>query len=179
MSPLLEELHQDHVHMARLLGLLSAQLDLIHDAGSPDYELMLNIVEYNEEYPDRIHHPKEDVIYRAYLEKSDEDRDIIEALLEEHVRLIQETCDFHQTLTLVMQGAVMSRDEIEREARTYIQHQREHLNTEEVRVFPLIDRTLDQADWRRITKQAKKARDPLFGSQVSERYRALYEFITG
>lgn len=178
MASLLAELHRDHRHMAKLLNLLASQVDLIHDAGHPDYELMLTIVEYNEEYPDRIHHPKEDVIYRAYLEKSDEERALIEGLLEEHQRLIQETCEFHKTLRLVEQGAVMPREEVERQARTYIEHQRRHLNEEEATVFPLIDRTLSTRDWERIARSAKSGNDPLFGKRAT-RYEVLYELITG
>ena len=36
--------HADHVNFGRLLKLLERQLDLLHGAGSPDYELMLDIM---------------------------------------------------------------------------------------------------------------------------------------
>ena len=54
--------HADHVNFARLLNLLEGELDLLHDAGSPHYQLMLDIMYYMTHYSDVLHHPKEDLV---------------------------------------------------------------------------------------------------------------------
>ena len=55
--------HADHVNFGRLLNLLEGQLQLLHDDGSPDYELMLDIMYYMTHYSDLLHHPKEDIVF--------------------------------------------------------------------------------------------------------------------
>ena len=55
--------HADHVNFGRLLNLLEAELAPLHDAGSPDYALMLDIMYYMTHYSDALHHPKEDIVF--------------------------------------------------------------------------------------------------------------------
>jgi hemerythrin-like domain-containing protein len=53
----------DHVRFARLLDLVERELAAFHDGGQPDYGLLLDIVHYLRHYPDRFHHPREDVAF--------------------------------------------------------------------------------------------------------------------
>src|SRR6476620_11823576 len=63
--------HVDHVNFARLLNLLEGEVDLLHDAGSPHYQLMLDIMYYMTHYSAVLHHPKEDLVF-ARLNARDE-----------------------------------------------------------------------------------------------------------
>ena len=55
--------HADHVNFGRLLSMLESELDLVHEGGSPDYEMMLDIMYYMTHYSDAVHHPKEDLLF--------------------------------------------------------------------------------------------------------------------
>ena len=65
MTPsILNDLSTDHARIAKVLDELERQLDILADAGKPDYEVVRGAVEYLLVYPDQFHHPKEDLIYR-------------------------------------------------------------------------------------------------------------------
>ena len=178
MSRIMETLHTDHIHIDRLLRLLSAQMDILHDGGTPDYQMLTEIVDYVEHYPDLVHHPKEDLMFTTYLAHNDERREDIESLMEEHKTLLLLTKDFKELLEEVMDDAIISRDEVENAGRDYIRRQRNHLNSEEAEIFPLINRTLTEEEWKYIEEHAPAADDPLFGRQVEKRYESLYRLIT-
>jgi hemerythrin-like domain-containing protein len=61
--------HADHVHFARLLDLLEGELSAFHSGEQPDYGLLLNIVYYLRHYPDRFHHPRENVAFARLVER--------------------------------------------------------------------------------------------------------------
>ena len=50
--------HADHVNFGRLLNLLESELQLAHDRGTADYDLMLDIMHYMLHYSDTLHHPQ-------------------------------------------------------------------------------------------------------------------------
>ena len=178
MSRILETLHEDHIHIDKLLRMLSHQMDILHEGGSPDYQMLTEIVDYVEHYPDLVHHPKEDLMFTTYLEHNNERREDIEALMEEHKTLLLLTKDFKELLEEVMDDAIISRDEVENAGRDYIRRQRDHLNAEEAEIFPLINRTLTEEEWKYIEEHAPSSDDPLFGRQVETRYESLYRLIT-
>ncbi len=178
MIHIMEELHTDHRHIDKLLRLLSKQMDLLHEGGTPDYTLLSEIVDYVEHYPDLIHHPKEDLIFATYLDQHNERREQVEALMEEHKTLFHLTKEFRELMDEVIDDAMISRDEIENMGRAYILRQRNHMNAEEAEIFPLIRRTFTEEEWKYIKEHAPTVDDPLFGDQVETRYESLYRLIT-
>ncbi|HUL10570.1 MAG TPA: hemerythrin domain-containing protein [Methylococcaceae bacterium] len=177
MHPLISELHQDHINLSRLLDLLERESMLFRRGEDPDYFLMLDMVEYVESYPDLIHHPREDAIFRVYLERHHEGEDVIQQLTDEHKALVAHSHRLRDMLEEVLQGSVLSREIIETQLFTYIEMQRSHLNAEEAQVFELMDEALEPEDWARIKQMIPATDDPLFGGQVQKRYEAIYAQI--
>lgn len=178
MARMMDELHQEHIQIARLLDLLDEQIERIGSEETPDLELMLDIVDYTEHYPDLVHHPKEDVIYRTYLAHHREGGEHIEGLLEEHRNLIGMTKTFKDTLCQAINGAmVVSTAELKGLAKNYSLKQRRHLDTEEGEVFPLLQDGLSAEEWEEIEAHAPGREDPLFGPQVAQQYQTLYKRI--
>jgi hemerythrin-like domain-containing protein len=179
MAALLDELHADHRNFAKLLTLLSRQLRMIREEGFVDMELLLDMVDYIESYPDLVHHPREDLIFTRYLERYDMARDAVLALMEQHVELKQLTAALRTAIEGVLHDAPIERDAFAAQLETFIERQREHLNAEEAEVFPLLDRTLDAQDWQAISAKLNETSDPLFGDQLKQQYEGLYRRITG
>jgi len=177
MHPLIAELHQDHINLSRLLSLLERESMLFQQGYDPDYLLMLDMVEYVESYPDLIHHPREDAIFRVYLERHRFGEDIIRQLIEEHKALVQHSHQLRDMIEQVLQGSVFPRELIESQLFTYIEMQESHLNAEEAHVFELINQTLQPEDWARIEQMIPAASDPLFGGKVQKQYEAIYARI--
>lgn len=176
MAKVLDDLRRDHVNMGTLLDLLEAQLHHLEEAGAPDLELMLEILDYSGNYPDLCHHPKEDLVYRRLMERAPETRAAVEDLLSEHEAIVQGTKDMADTLNNLLLDAEVSRAAVVEHLRDYIASNRRHIDKEEADILGRAEAALSAADWNEIDA-AIAADDPLFGAAVQEKYRSLHHNI--
>jgi hemerythrin-like domain-containing protein len=176
MSKVLDDLHRDHANIGKLLDLLDMQLRRFEEAALPDFDLMLDILDYTRNYPDISHHPKEDLVYKRLLERAPEASDAVEDLVEDHAVLLKSTVDMTDTLTGVVLDAEVSREHVAGQLRDYITAYRRHIDREEADIFPRAEKALTAADWDEIDA-AFDISDPLFGT-LQEKYRTLHHNIT-
>jgi hemerythrin-like domain-containing protein len=173
MIDVIDAWHREHARFARLLNLLEAQLAEFHDEGSPDYELMRDIVHYLHDYGDRYHHPREDLAFAAMLRRDPQLKPVIYRLWQEH-RVIGHTGGhLLGLLEEVGSDAMVARAALEAAAATYLAYYRRHLETEERDVLPRAARLLEPADWQQVADALPAGPDPLFDAQIKARYRAL------
>jgi len=178
MHKIMAELHQDHIHLSRLLHMLIRHVKVLQEDGDPDFHMMIDIVDYIRNYSDLFHHPKEDNVYKVFKARSKIGIEIVDALLEEHKQIPKVTVEFQQLLEGALDGSIIvSRDDLSEKIIHFIKIQREHLNLEEEKLFPLINKTLNKSDWLEVEGLVKQKSDPLFGEQVEERYESLYNSI--
>ena len=162
----------DHANFARLLDLLERQLAAFHVGEQPDYALLLDIVNYLRHYPDRFHHPREDVAFARLVEREPALQLPIARLLQEHRVIAAAGEDLLELLQGVLEGTVMSRSTLETAAAMYLVYYRHHIATEEQHVIPRAAELFTPADWAAIAG-APSAPDPLFGEDSEARYREL------
>ncbi|CAA6826129.1 MAG: Unknown protein [uncultured Thiotrichaceae bacterium] len=175
MNSIMTDLHTDHENFVKLIKLLEKLLDKFeHDDDAPDLHLMLDIIDYVERYPDLIHHPKEDLIFTVYLNKSQDIPKVIEQLQLDHEEFPKMRQEIHQLLEgFILDVGLYPRKAFSNKVRAYLQRQLDHLNTEENALFPHIIETLSDDDWNEIATKMPEANDPLFGERVSDRYKSL------
>mgnify|MGYP000984507709 CR=1 FL=1 len=56
--------HEEHMYFHRLLELLRHEVDQLALGETPNYALMLDIIDYLRDYSDHVHHPREDAVFR-------------------------------------------------------------------------------------------------------------------
>ena len=174
MSDILDKLHNDHINFIRLLSFLENQLSLLLQCKDSNLESIIDAIKYMKEYPDYIHHPLENIVFKYYLEHYGNSHTKIKELLREH--------DFMPVLTdrllTMLQNAIManpqSRDELCRNLEKYISIQREHMNQEEAYVYPDLKTNLNKNDWKKIVTELTHIDDPLFGAKVEKSYQGLF-----
>jgi hemerythrin-like domain-containing protein len=165
--------HADHVNFAKLLDLLDEQLRLFHDGGSPDYELMLDIMFYMTHYPDALHHPKEDLVFARIKEREASAAPKIDGLLLQHASLKACGEQLVHDLDDILNGSIIARERVEATARAYLQTFRDHMEIEETEILPLVTKLLRRNDWTTIDAAVRHIEDPIFGVRTEERYAAL------
>jgi hemerythrin-like domain-containing protein len=175
----IDDLHQDHVNISRVLDLLEQQRERLEADQRPDYFLMSKVVEYIQEYPEIFHHPQEDAMFSVYLEGHDEARDEVEALSLEHEELAKLTTELRETVDCLFHGGVVCRDDFLSQLEHFIERQRAHMDREEGRIFPIVKRALSAADWERIEGMIPNQADPVFGASLKSQYDTLYRRIFG
>lgn len=176
----LAQIRQDHANIARLLLVLEQKLKILRQDGRTiNYQLMLDVIEYLQNYADRYHHPLEDAIYRYYLEHQGQASDSINRLEEEHIKLKHKTSELRDIVDMILLDAIVPQDEFINRLEEFINLQSSHLSYEEAHILPQLERELNESDWRQIEQETAVAErdDPLFGAEVAQRYRALAERI--
>ena len=178
MADIIQQLQKDHLIAARLLDLLEVQIGTLHDGGTPDYLLMLDVMHYMTHYPDLFHHPREDLVFKKLKQRDASARPIVDSLVKEHKALAEKGVQFHECLHTVVSELMVPRESLESQGRDYIAFLRSHMDKEEGEVFPLAAKVLREKDWAEIDTTMEVKEDPVFGKVLGEEYRALCVFLT-
>jgi hemerythrin-like domain-containing protein len=169
--------HAEHVNFSRLLDVLEKQLDEFHEGGTPNYELMVDVVTYLRHFPDLHHHPREDAAF-ALLAKHDAAMQIpLERLKQEHRVIAAAGEDLLRTLNEVTSDAVIARSAVEAIAAMYVGYYRHHLLKEEKEILPRAAELLTAKDWQAVAAAVPAGLDPLFGEKGDAGYRVLRHHI--
>jgi len=179
IAVLLGELRTDHRNIARLIDLVEKEGDQIYSEGTPDLGLMLDIMRYISEYADNVHHPKEDKLYAELRAVRPDLSGGMGRVGDEHRALAEQSLTLLERLEAAVDGDIESRKLVVADALRYADFLRKHMRWEETDLFRRLDRLV--ADGHETTSVAVivDRRDPLFGSEVEQRFAELYRRVTG
>ena len=179
MHKILADLHQDHINLATLLGLLEEQVQYLAQGDDANLWLILDIADYIGRYSDYVHHPKEDRVYEILAQCTAEGADTLTTLLSQHHQLPNDTLTFQALIKGVLyDDAIVLRDDLVTQINDFIATQKQHMNLEEGIVFPLAHTHLKPDQWQALEKSILNAEDPLFGAKILERYEQLYAVLS-
>ncbi|WP_409994441.1 hemerythrin domain-containing protein, partial [Vibrio sp. T20] len=85
------------------------KLECLKQEREKNYSPIAEVVHYLMNHSDKVHHPKEDIIYRYYLNKYGNDQ-AIEDLELEHQLLAEKTADFLGVVDMILQDAVVPQE---------------------------------------------------------------------
>jgi hemerythrin-like domain-containing protein len=165
--------HAEHVGFSRLLDLLEKQVAAFHGGERPSYELMRDNLFYLRHFPDRFHHPREDVAFARLVERAPSMELPINRLLQEHRVIAAAGEELLMRLNEVDEGSVVARATVEAAAATYLVYYRHHLATEEREILPRAAKLLTQDDWAAVAAAVPAGPDPLFGDDGEARFQEL------
>ena len=74
----------------------------------------------------------------------------------------------------ILEDAFIARETVEAVAATYIVYYRNHIDSEETDILPQAAQLMKEEDWAKVAAAIPSAPDPLFGKDVSARYRDLH-----
>ena len=165
--------HAEHAYFKQLLDLLHKQVDAFHTGKRPNYELMLDIISYLQDYTDKVHHPREDVAFaRLAMHRPDIDL-VLARLCQEHRVIAHAGATLRRLLTEILGGAVIARAETEAAAATYLVYYGNHIAKEEEELLSGAAQALTPEDWEAVKHAVPAGRDPLLGDRPEERYQEL------
>jgi len=167
-------LRAEHDHMATVMKLFAEQLVAIESGELVDTHVVYEIMDYMVTWPDRFHHPREDLIYSRVAEVDEAMLDDVDTLQRDHDKTAKVgrslLRDIERWRLGEVTGAVVVKN-----GRAYIDHIHEHMNLEESLVFPRIEATLTLQDWRELAQDddLRAVSDSVFGPQVQREFRNL------
>lgn len=161
----------------KLLNLLEVLAQQFSGSDRPEYELMSDILYYMTQYPDRFHHPREDIAFKALLKHDPEAQHIVDELAGQHVKIAQSGATLSADLSAAAADAMIARATIEDALRDYVTVLRDHMDQEEREIFPRLASSLKESDWLSIDSAIDFGTDPLFGESVQQRFHVLHRQI--
>jgi hemerythrin-like domain-containing protein len=167
----------EHENFSRLLDLFEREVAVFHKEERPNYELLLDILQYLDRFPNRYHHPREDVAFARLVRHDPSLATTVARLQQEHRVIAAAGAKLVELLEGVLAGNFAERAQIERECAMYLVYYRHHINAEERGVMSFAEKLLTDEDWKAVSGAVAAGRDPLFGSHVDEGYRDLRDRI--
>ena len=177
MPEVLNRLHREHADFARLLDLLERQLALFTAGDGADYDVIGAILRYCLEYPDAVHHPKEDLIYGVLRDRDPALAAAVGGLEEDHVGLAEATRELAGLIERALADELVDRNHAHKLTHDFIHRYRHHIAREEQHIFPAARRVLSDRDWAEIDGKLDSRDDPLFADVVADYFRALRDDI--
>lgn len=174
----LRMLHEEHERLAAILQGLRHLLRAAQSGAHPDPKVFRAMLLYIADYPERLHHPKEDQWLFAPLARHTGDYDeVIDELESQHAEgeaMVREL--EHMAIRYEFGGAALLpplRDMVERYADFYFRHMR----LEEETLFPALTRFLTEEEWRDADRAFASNVDPLAGRDMGDSFDKLFSTI--
>lgn len=178
MAPVaLAIIRDEHLALASVIYSLRVQVRRIRDEGcAADLALLHAMIDYIVEFPERLHHPKEDdYLFKALGERCPQALPLIRELEAEHAegaRLIEGLKD-----ALLSFGRDADIGPFAARVEAYAAFHWQHMQKEEQDLIPLAERHLSGDDWLRIGAAFKENDNPLFGIRPRDQADTLYRRI--
>jgi hemerythrin-like domain-containing protein len=178
MKDAISILKSEHRSISAVLHGLKELARIAQDAlARPRFQVLRSMLRYIDEYPERLHHPKEDEhLFKRVVKRAPEARLLVEELQAEHeegARLIRE---LERTLLFFEEGWPAGAREFQQAVDAYAAFHWKHMRKEEHELLPLAERVLTAEDWRAIERAFAANEDPVAGMRERD-YEKLFSRI--
>ncbi len=168
--------HQALAAMLRSMHLLVTQAQ--REGRDPDFSVLRAMLFYVDEFPERLHHPKESaLLFPALRQRCPELRGTLDRLDADHghgetaIRALA-----HALLAWEVLGQPRRQPFIDALDR-YIDGYISHMAAEEQEVLPAARRHLTESDWVALDAAFAANRDPLTGHPAEAAFQPLFQKI--
>jgi hemerythrin-like domain-containing protein len=178
MKDAISILKSEHRSISAVLHGLKELARMAQDAKvRPRFQVLRSMLRYMDEYPERLHHPKEnDHIFSRLVAREPSARLLVEELQAEHeegARLIRE---LERALLFFEEGWPAGAREFQQTFDAYADFHWKHMRKEEQQLLPLAERVLTAEDWKAINQAFAQNSDPVAGMKERD-YEQLFSRI--
>ncbi len=173
MIEIIEVLRQEHRNIEKLLGVLERELSVFDRGDRPDYDVILAVIDYFKGYPEKCHHPKEDIIVAKFRARDPVAAAVIGDLEAEHREGVMRLRRVAQAIESVLDDQDLFRQTVDDIIRDFINHERQHMAMEERVVFPAMVEALRPGDWADIALQLADRYGPASQPDFEEQFSTL------
>jgi len=163
--------------MARILKLISSEIDALVAEEPRDFEVLDDAMRYMINYADKMHHPAEDIMFRRLQEVAPETRELVDELFREHQEITASGSAFYELVKAVEYGDFVLRKEIVAKGKEYVQTLYSHMRKEEENLLRTAQKLIESSSDIDLGVEADKLDDPLFGEEVQKEYQSLFQHI--
>jgi hemerythrin-like domain-containing protein len=137
------QLTEEHRCISPVVAAMEREAESIHATGRIHGERVREMVSFTRGFTDGCHHVKEErALFPALLERGDQNRSLVDAMLKEHDGGRQRIAAIEAALTAAVAGEPAALAAVARELTNYASLLTSHIAKEQHLLFPLTDRTL-------------------------------------
>ena len=172
-------IRDEHRSIAAVLhGLLYLVGEIRASRMQPDFALLGAMLHYIENFPEKLHHPKEDeYLYRALRKRDAEATSLLDELEAEHVAGRQLIADLKIALARYQQKGAPAFADFERSVQQFTDFHWAHMRKEEDIILPRAEQALTEQDWQSINTAFQSNQDPICGIDTRHEFRKLFRRI--
>jgi len=178
MNKAIRIIRDEHRSISAVLSGLIELTRVARNPGvQPGFAVFRAMIHYIDEFPERLHHPKEDhFLFARLAERAPDTRPLVEELRKEHVRGAELVRELESALIAFEVNGARELPAFDAAVNAYAQFHWDHMRKEEEQVLPLAEKHLTEADWRWIEDAFAGNRDPI--ADLRERdFEQLYQRI--
>ncbi|MFM8575684.1 MAG: hemerythrin domain-containing protein [Limnohabitans sp.] len=176
----LQIIRDEHASLAAMLQSMRMLVERGPDEGRKNFfDVLRAMLFYIDEYPERLHHPKEsNLLFPKVVKASPRVLGAIDRLERDHMHSEKAAREL-QHLLLAWELLGPSRRPAFQEAFSkYIDFYLDHMNLEEEVILPEAEKVLSPAEWSEIDAAFEKNADPLTGKYPpTAEYEKLFSLI--
>lgn len=172
-------IRDEHGALAAMLRSIPLLLAEHRRQGSlPDFAALRAMLFYVDEFPERLHHPKEtELLFPKLRSRAPELRETLDRLDADHDRGEHAIRDLeHSLLAFEMLGEAR-RERFEQQVERYVASYLKHMEVEEREILPAAMKLLSPEDWDDLDEAFAANRDPLTGHAADAGYEQLFHRI--
>lgn len=172
-------IHDEHRSLAAVIhGLRYLVREMREGHAKPDFKLLWAMTFYLAEFPEKLHHPKEDAYLFARLRQRTDAADPVVAELErQHQASAKGVRDLELALGYFEAGMPGGLDRFSAVAEKFAEDALKHMAFEENTVIPLARKHLTTEDWVEIGAAFSENGDPRFDAEADHECRDLFSRI--
>jgi len=163
MNTAIKIIHDEHRSISAVLHALKQLATDAEDSSvEPRFEVFRAMIYYIDQFPERLHHPKEDqYLFALLVARAPQAKELVEELRAEHVMGAQLIRDLEQALVGLEVGWQGGARAFSAAVDAYAQFHWSHMRKEEQKLLPLAERFLTVEDWREIDAAFAGNNDPI------------------
>ena len=172
-------IREEHRGLAAVLHGMLYLVRQIRERGiAPDNDVFGAMIYYVDAFPERLHHPKEDLyLFRPLRLRHPEAGPLLDRLEAEHHAGAERIRTLEQAYARYTQGGDREFDAFAAAVNDYVNFYREHMRQEETEVLPLAERYLTPDDWAVVDAAFAGHTMPLFGAEQDAQFKELFHRI--
>lgn len=172
-------IHDEHRSLAAVVhGLRYLVREMRERNAKPNFRLLWAMIFYLDEFPGKMHHPKEDAYLFARLRQRTGEADKVVAELErQHVAGTRHVRDLELTLGHYEAGLPDGLEKFSAAVERFAEEILKHMALEESTVIPLARKHLTAQDWVEIGVAFSENGDPRFDAEADQDCRDLFSRI--
>ncbi len=177
-NQVLKLLLEDHRTLSDVVEALESRLSGNSRRDPETLDLLANLIDYITEYPDQVHHPREDRIIERLIDKglTPSERTIVELTVAQHAELGAATARMAVDMDALLARESDAGEQLDHDTRAWLAMQKEHMRREEQQLFPVASRLFTAKDWAEIEASEPEVPDPLVESR-QDRYASLLALL--